>query len=135
MRFATYSHRFGLAIADEDRFREEWGDIVEAITSITDADIQNEHEKNTPERKSISKAINNLLYKKFKKRGWKPESAIFNDPEYTTTKWRLDFAKELISVEVAFNHAGVIAWNLLKPVLASELNHVDNVTDELNGLG
>jgi len=37
----------------------------------------------------------------------------------------LDFAKDnAISIEVAFNHGEAIAWNLLKPVLASELNHV-----------
>ena len=29
-----------------------------------------------------------------------------------------------ISIEVAFNHSTVIAWNLIKPALASELNHV-----------
>ena len=29
-----------------------------------------------------------------------------------------------ISIEVAFNHGGSIAWNLLKPVIASEINHV-----------
>lgn len=36
----------------------------------------------------------------------------------------MDFAKESISVEVAFNHGEAIAWNLIKPVLAGELNHV-----------
>ena len=35
-----------------------------------------------------------------------------------------DFAKNSISVEVAFNHAEAIAHNIIKPVLASELNHV-----------
>ena len=29
-------------------------------------------------------------------------------------RWRLDFAKESISLEVAFNHGEAIAWNLLK---------------------
>ena len=91
MRFATYSHRFGLAIADEDRFREEWGDIVEAITSITDADIQYEHEKNTPERKSISKAINNLLYKKFKKKGWKLPSVAACDKYW----WKVELPRSI----------------------------------------
>jgi hypothetical protein len=36
----------------------------------------------------------------------------------------LDFAKNNISVEVAFNHQEATAHNILKPVLASELNHV-----------
>lgn len=38
--------------------------------------------------------------------------------------WRLDFAKEFLCVEVAFNHRSDISWNLLKPTLSSELNHV-----------
>ena len=58
------------------------------------------------------------------RKNWISESAIFNDPNYQQTKWRLDFAKKLFSVEVAFNHGEATAWNLLKPVLASELNHV-----------
>jgi hypothetical protein len=28
-------------------------------------------------------------------------------------------------VEVSYNHGEALAWNLLKPVLASELNHVN----------
>jgi hypothetical protein len=66
-----------------------------------------------------------LLRDEFKAFGWHEESPIFQDTEYQGDTWRLDFAKENISIEVAFNHGGVIAWNLLKPVLASELNHVE----------
>ncbi|RYG71117.1 hypothetical protein EU245_15060 [Lentibacillus lipolyticus] len=50
--------------------------------------------------------------------------APFSSKEYSDNVWRLDFAKTNISVEVSFNHSGIITWNLLKPVLASELNHV-----------
>lgn len=58
-------------------------------------------------------------------RGWLEEAPIFQGIEYSSEKhWRLDFAKHPISIEVAFNHGEAIAWNLLKPVLASELNHV-----------
>ncbi|MBU0536465.1 MAG: hypothetical protein KKE20_05840, partial [Nanoarchaeota archaeon] len=62
------------------------------------------------------------------------------------TVWRLDFAKEDISVEVSFNHGEALAWNLTKPILASELNHVRKaiqtkigviilVTDEMKAAG
>ena len=39
--------------------------------------------------------------------------------------------KNDISIEVGFNHGGDIAHNLMKPVIASELNHVkkDNQTE------
>ncbi|WP_208730533.1 BglII/BstYI family type II restriction endonuclease [Flavobacterium foetidum] len=75
--------------------------------------------------KSLSKSINCLLKERFKASGWKEESSIFQDSQYQGDTWRLDFAKKDVSIEVAFNHASVIAWNLLKPVLASELNHVN----------
>lgn len=57
---------------------------------------------------------------------------------------RLDFAKTSssgkeaksgIAIEVAFNHGEAIAWNLLKPVLAAEINHVDTETDIGVGIG
>ncbi len=74
---------------------------------------------------SLSYAINDLIKEKFVKKGWNKESPIFQQEGYTKDhKWRLDFAKNDISVEVAFNHGEAIAWNLLKPVLASELNNV-----------
>ena len=82
------------------------------------------HSDFTPNNKSISRAINRLIKDGLERKNWISESAIFNDPNYQQTKWRLDFAKKLFSVEVAFNHGEATAWNLLKPVLASELNHV-----------
>ncbi len=68
---------------------------------------------------------------------WAQESAIFNDPEYNQkreTRWRLDFASETMAVEVAFNHGEAIAWNLLKPVLSAELNHVEKAVQTKAGV-
>ena len=52
----------------------------------------------------------------------------FQDPAFNLKRestWRLDFAKRAVSIEVAFNHGEATAWNFLKPVLASEKNHID----------
>ena len=125
MQFKTHSHRFGLAITEKSEFSSEWSEIVEAIHSITDDEIISTHEMRCSKRKSISKAINLLLHDRLVARNWEPESPIFNDSDYLQSRWRLDFAKENISIEVAFNHGEAIAWNLMKPVLASELNHVN----------
>jgi hypothetical protein len=46
-----------------------------------------------------------------------------------------DSVRRGIAVEVAFNHGEAIAWNLLKPVLASELNHVAEQIDIGSGIG
>ncbi|MDZ4064300.1 MAG: hypothetical protein U1E22_06475, partial [Coriobacteriia bacterium] len=77
--------------------------------------------------KSLSAVINKLLHDRFTALGWADESPIFAEEEYLAGekgRFRLDFAKDVVSVEVAFNHGEAAAWNLLKPVLAGELNHV-----------
>lgn len=124
MEYELHSHRFGVAIAAEREYSSEWNEILQSLESISDEEIKQKHASKCNKRKSISKAINLLIHEKLESLGWKPESSIFNDPEYTQARWRLDFAKKNISLEVAFNHGEAIAWNLLKPVLASELNHV-----------
>ncbi|HDF0488306.1 hypothetical protein HMPREF2544_02140 [Staphylococcus sp. HMSC063A11] len=129
MKYAMYSHRYAYPILQTDReFFDLWSEIKEVLEVITEDDIINHFNfrKNNGigKDKSISKTINNLLKEKFIEREWFIESPIFQSPDYTGDTWRLDFAKENISIEVGFNHSSVIAWNLLKPVLASELNHV-----------
>nr|WP_298995589.1 BglII/BstYI family type II restriction endonuclease [uncultured Polaribacter sp.] len=125
MNFVTHSFRHAEVILNEPQFNEQYKELISVIKDITESEIINTHQsylKKTP--KSISVAINDLLKERFSSKGWKPESSIFQQDEYTGDTWRLDFAKQDISVEVAFNHSTVIAWNLIKPVLASELNHV-----------
>lgn len=134
LRFEITSHRFGHTIALEPEFKNDWFELVKVIESITDSDIINEHKKNTPKRKSISVAINNIIQNRLVAKGWNKESAIFNDPEYNQTRWRLDFSKNNFAIEVAFNHGEAIAWNLMKPVLSSELNHVEKESQTKLGI-
>lgn len=149
MKFITYSHNYGEEIVlHNNEFQQNWFEIRHALNSISEEAIVNYFNELGDKRgKSLSRAINELLYEKFVELGWFPESPIFNDSRYDgKNHWRLDFAKDTMSVEVGFNHSGSIAWNLLKPVLASELNHVDKAlqtkigiiitaTDELRDAG
>lgn len=126
MDFITHAHRHGITIAEEE-FGDDWNELQEVLHNITDEDLRN-HYASSSNRMSLSAAINNLIKERLVDKGWLSEAPIFNDPDYRNrreTKWRLDFAKNDISIEVAFNHGEAIAWNLLKPVLASELNHVE----------
>ncbi len=61
-----------------------------------------------------------------------------------SSTWTLDFSKSIsmpdgkhsgMAVEVAFNHAEAAAWNLAKPVIASELNDVRLKTRIGEGVG
>lgn len=126
MEFRTYSFRYGEEIATmREDICSDWENLKETIRNISDQDIIREFSQNHTKNKSIASSINRLLRDRLMKQGWASESPIFQDPEFSDEKrWRLDFAKNQISVEVAFNHGEAIAWNLTKPVLASELNHV-----------
>jgi hypothetical protein len=111
----------------EEPFRTQWNEVTSAIESITDDDIVTEFVEGGRTNKSLSVVINRLLHQRLTALGWAPESPIFAEEQHLSGekgRFRLDFAKGVVSVEVAFNHGEAAAWNLLKPVLASELNHV-----------
>ncbi|MDG4849579.1 BglII/BstYI family type II restriction endonuclease [Peribacillus frigoritolerans] len=129
MKIRLHSHRNALTILqNEPEYQEAWAEIQHILKNLTDERIIECYEVYYKEKnKSLSTSINKLLKDDFSTFGWQTESAIFQEPQYHDIKgdyWRLDMAKDNISIEVAFNHSTVIAWNLLKPVLASELNHV-----------
>lgn len=126
MNFTTYSHRSAetLFLYDE-RYVELYQEITNALMSISDEDIIEAYNAiGRQGKKSLSQPINRLIKERLTSVGWAAESPIFEEDGYTDKKWRLDFAKDEISVEVAFNHGEAISWNLLKPVMASELNHI-----------
>ena len=127
MEFTTSSHRSGLELfRTDEKYSSLWTEIENIIWSITEAELLADFNATSAATspKSISYSINRLLKERFMQLDWKSESFIFAESEYRNTNWRLDFAKDEISVEVGFNHGGNVAWNLIKPVLASELNHV-----------
>lgn len=123
MEFLSHSHRHADIIIPHESPAES-AELIEIMKSISDEDIISRFEADPASGKSISKAVNFLLDERLKAAGWLPQAAIFQDDDYQDQRWRLDFAKGLLSVEVAFNHGEAIAWNLLKPILASEYNHV-----------
>lgn len=139
MDFVVESFRHAGVILNEPDFVDQFSDVMQIISDITDQDLIDKHldygvedEERIP--KSLSPAINTLLKERFVANGWIAESGIFQDNLYQGDTWRLDFAKDDISIEVAFNHASVIAWNLTKPVLASELNHVEKAIQTKIGI-
>jgi|LakMenE18May11ns_1017448.scaffolds.fasta_scaffold9776242_2 hypothetical protein len=144
MRYQKHQHRFGLDIINSDaKLSYLWTDITKTLDGITDERIIEEYEL-SPNAMSISAAINNLIDQDLQALGWTPQSAIFQGSEYEGKSWRLDFAKTTqvsdkeksgIAIEVAFNHGEAIAWNLLKPVLAAEINHINTETDIGVGVG
>ena len=144
MDFVTHDHRFALNIVESNpELKSLWEEILKVVTSISDEDLVLEF-KSGKSRMSLSDAINKLLDRRLVENGWTPQSAIFQGEEYSDKKWKLDFSKKIaqpqkgitgMAVEVAFNHGEAIAWNLMKPVLAAEINQVETQTDIGSGIG
>ncbi len=123
----SHSHRFGYELFQAiDDYRLLWSEIDEVITSITDDELAEDFlsQQKRSEGKSISRVINKSLKSRLVAQGWNSESRLFQDEEFGSA-WALDFAKNHVSVEVGFNHGTDAAWNVLKPNLASELNHIE----------
>lgn len=144
MDFVFTQHRHALDIVNSNyELAILWKEITEAIASLSDEKLIDIFPKSN-NKMSLSDAINGLLDDELVKRGWVAQSAIFQGREYSDKRWRLDFSKRITSpqneitgmaVEVAFNHGEAIAWNLMKPVLAAELNSVGVQTDIGAGVG
>lgn len=146
MRFREYSHRHADAIiANDPELKERYEQFVGALRSISDEELINdfmnrktEHDNRGTAFKSMAPSINKILKERMLAiPGWKAEVDIFNDTTGAigNTEWRLDFAcDDAFCVEVAFNHGEAIAWNLLKPVLSCELNHVEKAVQGQIGI-
>lgn len=138
MKHTLYYHRHSDQIVKNDiNFKNDYEELVSVVEGISDNDLIEAFNNRKLERqniKSLSEPINHLLKERLTGKDWISESAIFYDKAYRTNrKWRLDFVKNSIALEVAFNHGEAIAHNMMKPVLSSELNHVQK--DIQTGLG
>ena len=141
MRIIEYSHRHCDAIIRSNPlFLQRYEEFMGALRSITDEELIedfNARKLAHTSLKSITPGLNHILKERMDTiPGWENEVFIFNDTLglVNNTEWRLDFACETFSVEVAFNHGEAIAWNLLKPTLASELNHVEKAIQTQLGI-
>ena len=138
MDFITTGHRHGdFLFSNLPEYTPYWNEICDALHAIGEDEIVSAFEASHRRAKSISQVLNQLIKRELVARGWKSESPIFADEEFAAEEtgiWRVDFAKKELSVEVAFNHRSDIAWNLIKPTLASELNHVEKAIQTAGGV-
>lgn len=140
MNYVYFSFRNAETIFNNDsRYKELWTQVLDVLDNISDDDLIYSFLGSTrTSKKSISDDINKLIDERLVSKGWNRQSPIFNDSKYRAVShgrsWTLDFAKGEISIEVAFNHGEATAWNLIKPVLAGELNHVQKAIQTSAGI-
>ncbi len=130
MQFKIHSFRNAETIFENDqKYNSLWQEVKNVLFSITDEEIIAVFNNINKKNKSISVPINRIIHEKLTQLNWSSECPIFKDVKDVSRNakypWALDFAKDTVCIEVAFNHGGAIAWNLIKPILSGELNHVE----------
>jgi hypothetical protein len=146
MRYELHQHRFGLDIVKSNaELNDLWREFTTVIDSISDGQIKNEF-LNPPELHPVKKKSDGKSAKRKTNRMSIriDQSKIFQGPNYKSERWLLDFSKRVphpfgditgFAVEVAFNHGEAIAWNLMKPQLASDALLVKTETEIGFGVG
>lgn len=105
---------------------KEVSEVFSILDSITEDEIMEVHKGFLGRTKSISKALSSLIDEKFVHTKWEKSKLIFNDDrqEYRTERWTLDYFKNRVSVELAFNHEEGTSWNIIKGILANKSNNI-----------
>jgi hypothetical protein len=131
MQLQFYYHRYADSVVKEDKkFADDYKEIISVLESITERDLIDKYNQKREERvsiESLSEPLKFLIKERLVAQSWHSKTAIFRESPYDSKKssrWRLDYSKDLISVGVAFNNSKAIAHNIMKHVLASEKNHV-----------
>jgi len=146
LKIQEEEHNHGLDVARSNpEISLLWNELKSAIESISEQDIVKRFNSSKRRAKSISEVLNDAIKDKLIELNWTSQSKIFKGDEYEGSKtWTLDFSKSLhnssgkaagLAVEVAFNHGEAIAWNLIKPALAAQKNHVAKQVDIGVGVG
>ena len=125
MEFSTHDFRHAREILEN---RDSWSELELAARSITRADILQVHEAFETERKRSpaggQTAINRLFRERLSPSGWIEEPRLFPATEEALRKWKMDFIKARIGVEVSFNHAEAVPWTFTRLNIAGESDKV-----------
>ena len=146
MEFISHSHRSAEEkLSGNPALAGLWANLKEILKGISEEDLIKDFTNMNRQAKSLSESVNRLIDDRLVESGWSRQSRIFKDDGiYSGKTWTLDFSKKAgdeasdktgIAIEVVFNHAEAVAWNLMKLRIASEMNHVRKETDIGNGVG
>ena len=102
--------------------RPAWAELRGVIASITPAEILEAHEAIARRGRSPAggqSAINSIFRDRLEPHGWEGEPRLFDDSP-DLRRWKMDFLKDRVGVEVSFNHAEAIPWTFTRLNIAGE---------------
>ncbi len=134
MNYQYYDFRNALVIL---RSRASFGELESALHSIEAEHVLGAYSAMSEARAGRRSrppaggqgALNRVIDDLLSRAGWESQPPLFRDR--TLEKWKMDFRKEGIGVEVSFNHAEAIPWQFTRLNIAGESDRVleDNRID------
>jgi len=123
--FSTHDFRHAREILEN---RDSWGELALAARSITQEDVLRVHGAFETEGKRSpaggQTSINRLFRERLAPSGWIEEPRLFPANQEALRKWKMDFIKARIGVEVSFNHAEAVPWTFTRLNIAGESDRV-----------
>jgi hypothetical protein len=125
VEFSTHDFRHAREILEN---RDSWAELSMAARSITREDILRVHAGFEAEGKRSpaggQTSINRLFREQLAPSGWIEEPRLFPGDQEALRKWKMDFIKARIGVEVSFNHAEAVPWTFTRLNIAGESEKV-----------
>lgn len=130
MKCKKYAHRYAdIILNSEYTIKNEIDGILDQLNF---SNIELIFDEINREKENIGKkiqkgrqpAINALLKDLFLEKGWEGEKKVFNDSDNDLV---IDFWKNNIGVDVAFNHRSFIGGDLLRLQAGAEIKNMINV--------
>ena len=130
MKCKKYAHRYAdIILNSEYTIKNEIDDVLDRLTfdniELKSREI-NQEKINAGKKvqKGKQPAINSLLKELFIEKGWEAEKKVFNDSDNDLV---IDFWKNKIGIDVAFNHRSFIGGDLLKLQAGAEIKNMINI--------
>jgi hypothetical protein len=121
VEFLTHNFRLAREILEN---RDAWGELVQVARSIGADEIVEAHLSYGAGGKRLraggQAAINQLFRERLAPLGWIQEPRLFSQTGGDLRKWKMDFIKARIGVEVSFNHFEAVPWTFTRLNIAGE---------------
>lgn len=134
MKLELYDFRNALPILERS-YAGVWQEFQDQLGSISAADIADFHrglvrgavDKKRRPQAGAQTAINQLINARLRAVSWRAQPPLYIGGDkrgHELAGWKMDFKKERVGVEIAFNHQEAIPWIFTRLNLAGESKEV-----------
>lgn len=111
-------------------YRPGWLELERELSEISMHEIVTAQAALVVERRSppagAQTSINRVVRERLIAKGWTAEPRLFQTSGVDLAKWKMDFIKDNIGVEISFNHAEAIPWTFTRLNVAGESEQVQS---------